>query len=54
MKKILFIGFISFLVCSCDVLDEKPQAIAVETFYNTAEEIEAGVNAIYSPIRNNF
>ena len=54
MKKILFIGIISFLVCSCDVLDEKPQAIAVETFYNTAEEIEAGVNAIYTPLRNNF
>lgn len=54
MKKILFIGFVSFLVCSCDVLDEKPQAIAVETFYNTAEELEAGVNAIYKPLRSSF
>lgn len=55
MKKIIYIGFMATtLMCSCDVLVEKPQAIAVETFYNTAEEIEAGVNGVYVPIRSSF
>jgi len=39
---------------SCDALDENPQAIAVETFYNTPDEIESGVNAIYPPLRENY
>lgn len=52
MKKIVFISLAVLLFCSCsDLLVEKPQAIAVETFYNTSGEIEAGVAAIYSPLR---
>jgi len=57
MKKIIFSLSIlaAWLLCSCsDLLVEKPQAIAVETFYNTAGEIEAGVAAIYSPIRDAY
>ncbi len=53
MKKILFIFLAACLICSCsDLLEEKPQAIAVETFYNTPGEIEAGVAAIYTPLRS--
>lgn len=55
MRNIIFIGLSALLACSCgDVLEEKPQAIAVETFYNTPAELESGVNAIYSPLRNCF
>lgn len=51
MKNIV-LSLIVLLLCSCsDLLEEKPQAIAVETFYNTAGEVEAGVAAIYSPLR---
>ncbi|MFN4146566.1 MAG: RagB/SusD family nutrient uptake outer membrane protein [Runella sp.] len=39
------------LSCSDDVLKEAPKSLAVETFYNTAAEVEAAVNAIYTPLR---
>lgn len=49
----IVISLIAILLCSCsDILEEKPQAIAVETFYNTPGEIEAGIAAIYTPIRD--
>lgn len=39
---------------SCnDLLVEKPKTVAAENFYNTAEEVETAVNAIYSPWRTN-
>lgn len=49
MKKIFYtIGTLLILVaCAEDILEEKPKAIATETFYNTAAEVEAAVNAIY-------
>lgn len=41
------------LATSCKhTLDEKPKSLAVEVFYNTPSEVEAGVNAIYSPLRS--
>ena len=33
------------------LLEEAPKAIAVETFYNTAGEVETAVNAIYQQLR---
>lgn len=37
---------------ACDsMLVEKPKSLAVEVFYNTAEEVETAVNAIYRPLR---
>lgn len=55
MKNIVLIGLSALLACSCgDVLEENPQAIAEETFYNTPSELEAGVAAIYSPLRSLF
>ena len=40
------------LITSCkDALIEKPKSLAVEVFYNTPSEVEAGVNAIYAPLR---
>ncbi len=51
MKKILYI-LTAILLFSCkDVLIEKPKSIAVETFYNSAGEVESAIAAIYSPIR---
>src|SRR5690554_128111 len=54
------IGVLTFLVAfvlvfpSCeDVLEERPKTVAVEVFYNTAEEVETAVNAIYTPLRSN-
>lgn len=41
------------LFASCeDLLLEQPKTVAVENFYNTAEEVETAVNAIYSPLRS--
>ncbi|MDQ6481680.1 RagB/SusD family nutrient uptake outer membrane protein [Dyadobacter sp. LHD-138] len=42
----------SLLVSCEDVLKEEPKSVAVETFFNTAAEIETAVNAIYSPLRS--
>ncbi|MFD2036789.1 RagB/SusD family nutrient uptake outer membrane protein [Belliella marina] len=40
------------LTWSCgDLLEENPQTIAAENFYNTEEEVRSAVNAIYSPLR---
>lgn len=51
MKKILII-ILSITLFSCeDVLTEKPKSIAVETYYNTSEEIDAALGAIYGAIR---
>ncbi|MGX5857933.1 RagB/SusD family nutrient uptake outer membrane protein [Dyadobacter jiangsuensis] len=42
------------LLVSCeDVLKEQPRSVAVETFFNTAAEVETAVNGIFSPLRNN-
>lgn len=37
-----------FSSCETDLLTEKPKTVAAEVFYNTPEEIETGLNAIYS------
>lgn len=53
MKCYLFIIAAFLLGVSCNkALDEKPESIAAEVFYNTPAEVEAGVNAIYDPIRS--
>jgi hypothetical protein len=50
--KYILIAVIIISLASCNkLLDENPKSIAVETFYNTASEVEAGVNAIYRPLR---
>jgi len=55
MKKIIIFCIISLMLTSCDdLLKESPQALAVETFYNTVGEAEAGVAAIYVPLRAIF
>ncbi len=52
MKKILFISLIACLTYSCDnLLEEKPKALAVETFFNTPDEVEAGIAATYAHLR---
>jgi hypothetical protein len=51
MKKILFLIPLLALISCEEVLVEKPKAVAVETFYNTASEVEAAVNAAYSALR---
>lgn len=33
-------------------LEEHPKSIAAETFYNTPAEVESGLDAIYSPLRD--
>lgn len=59
MKKIIFliITCVGFVSCE-DLLTEKPKMIATETFYNTADEIEAAVIPIYYELqrglRKNF
>lgn len=53
MKQSILLIFSALLMVSCsDVLEEKPKSIAAELFYNTPTEVEAGLNAIYTPIRS--
>ena len=52
MKFYISLIFSALLFSSCSkLLEEKPQSIAAETFYNTSAEVQAGLNAIYAPIR---
>jgi len=47
-------GILIGMLGACDdMLVEKPKSLAVEVFYNTAEEVETAVNAIYRPLRIN-
>ena len=49
MKKIIYLLLFSLGFVACeDLLTEEPKRIAAETFYNTAEEIDAAVIAIYN------
>jgi tetratricopeptide (TPR) repeat protein len=53
-------GMICMILTLCistaceDGLMENPKSLAVETFYNTPKEVEAAVNAIYSPLRQAY
>lgn len=52
MKKIIFIliGFL-FLSNSCDLLEENPvDRLVIGNFYSNAAEVQAGIDAIYSPL----
>src|SRR3546814_18225091 len=52
MKKLLILFSIPLLLSGCaDLLDAAPKGVAFDTFYNTAEEVDTAVNAIYSPLR---
>lgn len=52
MKNILLLFTAFFFFASCKKqLQEEPKSVAAETFYNTAAEVEAAVNAIFGPIR---
>ena len=51
MKNILLFCFILLLISCEDILKEEPKAIVQETFYNTADEAETALNAIYSVIK---
>lgn len=48
---LVFVFTIGVTSCS-NLLEEDPKLIAEETFYNTTEEAETAVNAIYSPLKN--
>src|SRR5690554_4740239 len=44
MKKIYLFLLGTLILSSCDdILEEKPMAIATETFYNTADEVESAL-----------
>lgn len=45
--------FLFLALAGCKkTLEEHPQSIAAEAFYNSPAEIESGLNAIYSPLRD--
>ncbi len=50
-SRILLYFSLIVILTACDgILEENPKSIAVETFYNTLNEAETAVNAIYHPI----
>ena len=53
-RGVAFLGLALILIfTSCeDLLEEKPKSVTEENFYNTAEEVQTAVNAIYSPLRS--
>lgn len=52
MKKIYLFLLGILILSSCDdILEEKPYAIAAETFYNTAEEVESALFGGYRTLR---
>ncbi|PUZ20918.1 Starch-binding associating with outer membrane [Chitinophaga costaii] len=51
-NKIIFILTIFLFTACSKLLDEKPKAIAASNFYNKPAEVEAGLNAIYPPLRD--
>lgn len=54
MKKLLIISLIGLSLVSCEKwLEEAPKQVAEQVFYNTAEEVESAVNAIFTPLRDN-
>jgi hypothetical protein len=53
MKSFVTILALLMVLTSCqDILIEAPKSLAVQTFYNTADEVDGAVAAIYSPLRN--
>lgn len=50
-QSILFLFIICLLIACAKKLEEHPKSIAAEVFYNTPGEVEAGLDAIYIPIR---
>ncbi|QDK77871.1 RagB/SusD family nutrient uptake outer membrane protein [Spirosoma sp. KCTC 42546] len=52
MKKILFLLSIIVLTSCEKSLIEEPKSLVVESFFNTATEVETATNLIYSPLRN--
>src|SRR5690554_3294930 len=48
----LGLGLMLFFTSCEDLLEEKPKSVTEENFYNTAEEVQTAVNAIYSPLRS--
>jgi starch-binding outer membrane protein, SusD/RagB family len=50
-KILLCLTLLASLGACEDVLEENPKFIVVENFFNTAEEVEAAVNAVYIPLR---
>ncbi len=49
----VFILLCIIVLTSCEEsLIEKPKSIVVETFFNTAAEVESATNAIYTPLRS--
>lgn len=51
ISPVILLLIITSLFTSCDVLEENPKSLVVEGFYNTPAEAEAGVAAIYQPLR---
>ncbi|MBD8387266.1 RagB/SusD family nutrient uptake outer membrane protein [Dysgonomonas sp. BGC7] len=50
MKKIIYLLLVLLGFSSCELIEE-PKRVAVETFYNNAEEIDAAIMPIYSQLQ---
>ncbi len=56
VKRVILLLFISLgLLSSCsDLLDENPKSVSDANFYNTAEEVETAVNAVYETLGDGY
>ncbi|QNL50462.1 RagB/SusD family nutrient uptake outer membrane protein [Olivibacter sp. SDN3] len=49
------IFILAIFVSACnDILEESPRAVDLDGFYNTVEDVQTGVNSIYTPLRSNM
>jgi len=51
-SRIVAVCLLLTLVACKDELEEHPRDVVAENYYNTPEEIETAMNAVYSPLRN--
>ncbi|GGF24783.1 RagB/SusD family nutrient uptake outer membrane protein [Echinicola rosea] len=50
---LLLMAVVLVMLAGCsDLLEEEPKTVVAENFYQTAADIEAATNAIYTPLRN--
>jgi len=47
---VIILFLVTFISCE-DLLEERPKTVAEELFYNTPEEVETAVNAVYLPFK---
>jgi hypothetical protein len=52
LKNIVLSGLMLVSLSSCNFLDKEPHTLTIETYFNTANELQTFLTGVYSPIMN--